>query len=74
MPTYSLVYHCRAIGGTLRAHPAECTGVGFFAEDGLPSPLAGPDIWVRHAFGSARGEITAVLFDVPRKPPWRSGA
>lgn len=72
VPTYSLVYHCRAVGGTLRAHPVECTGVGFFAEDDLPSPLAGPDIWVRHAFGSARGEVTSVLFDAPREPLWRS--
>ena len=74
VPTYSLVYHCRALGGTLRAHPVECTGVGFFAEDDLPSPLAGPDIWVRHAFGSVRGEVDGVLFDMPRDPPWRSGA
>ena len=72
VPTYSLVYHCRATGGTLRAHPVECTGVGFFAEDDLPSPLAGPDIWVRHAFASARGEVTSVLFDPPRTPPWRA--
>ena len=72
VPTYSLVYHCRALGGTLRAHPVECTGVGFFAEDDLPSPLAGPDIWVRHAFGSVRGEVNDVLFDMPRDPPWQS--
>ncbi|MCY3926201.1 MAG: NUDIX hydrolase N-terminal domain-containing protein [bacterium] len=74
VPAYSLVYHCRAVGGTLRAHPVECTSVGFFAEDDLPSPLAGPDIWVRHAFGSARGEVTAVLFDAPRTPFWRQNA
>ena len=70
VPTYSLVYHCRALGGTLRAHPAECTGVGFFAEDEMPAPLAGPDIWVRHAFDSVRGDATGVLFDAPRTPPW----
>ena len=72
VPTYSLVYHCRALGGTLQAHPVECTGVGFFAEDDLPAPLAGPDIWVRHAFESVRGETDDVLFDAPRVPPWHS--
>ncbi|MXZ31251.1 MAG: NUDIX domain-containing protein [Acidimicrobiia bacterium] len=72
VPTYSLVYHCRAVGGELRAHPVECTGVGFFAQDGLPSPLAGPDIWVEHAFGSVRGDVAGVLFDAPREPLWRA--
>ncbi len=72
VPTYSLVYHCRSLGGTLQAHPVECTGVGFFSEDDLPAPLAGPDIWVRHAFDSVRGEAEDVLFDAPRTPPWRS--
>ncbi|MCY3807587.1 MAG: NUDIX hydrolase N-terminal domain-containing protein [bacterium] len=72
VPTYSLVYHCRALGGELRAHPVECTGVGFFSQDDLPSPLAGPDIWVEHAFSSVRGEVTDVLFDAPREPLWRA--
>lgn len=72
VPTYSLVYLCRATGGTLRAHPVETTGAGFFAEDALPSPLAGPDIWVRHAFGSVRGETSVVIFDAPREPLWRT--
>ena len=72
VPTYSLVYHCRAVGGELRAHPVECTGVGFFSQDDLPSPLAGPDIWADHAFSSVRGEVTSVLFDAPREPLWRA--
>ena len=72
VPTYSLVYHCRALGGELQAHPVECTGVGFFAQDDLPSPLAGPDIWVEHAFNSVRGSATGVLFDAPREPIWRA--
>ncbi len=73
VPTYSLVYLCRAIGGSLRPHPVETTGVGFFAEDDLPAPLAGPDIWARHAFSSIRGDATTVLFDAPRTPLWRPG-
>ena len=31
MPLYSLVFHCRAIGGDLAAHPLETTDVGLFA-------------------------------------------
>ena len=45
VPLYSLVFHCRALGGTLRAHPLECADVGWFAADtspGLwPAPSAG---------------------------------
>src|SRR3954451_1413360 len=28
IPLYSLVFHCRAVGGTLQAHPLECRDVG----------------------------------------------
>src|SRR5262249_54076752 len=43
VPLYSLVFHCRAIGGDLEAHPLECADVGWFAEDALPQPLASAD-------------------------------
>ena len=29
-PLYSLVFHCRAVGGELAAHPLECEDVGWF--------------------------------------------
>ncbi|MHB8328955.1 MAG: NUDIX hydrolase N-terminal domain-containing protein, partial [Acidimicrobiales bacterium] len=45
MPFYSLVFHCRAVGGELQAHPLECADVGWFAPDALPQPLAGADRW-----------------------------
>src|SRR3954449_1628153 len=41
VPLYSLVFHCRAVGGDLTAHPLETRGVGFFGRDELPEPLAG---------------------------------
>ncbi len=72
VPTYSLVYLCRATGGVLKAHELECTDVGFFGEDELPSPLAGPAFWSAHAFSSLKGESTDVLFDRPRSPVWGS--
>lgn len=71
IPLYSLVFHCRALGGDLAAHPLETAACGWFAEDGLPTPLAGADRWAAHAFAAIRGEAVDVLFDSPRVPPWR---
>ena len=72
IPLYSLVFHCRAVGGTLRRHPLECLDVGWFDEDNLPSPLASADRWSKQAFRAVRGEPVNVLFDPPRQPPWRA--
>jgi ADP-ribose pyrophosphatase YjhB (NUDIX family) len=71
IPLYSFVFHCRAIGGELKAHPLECRDVGFFAEDALPSPMVGQQLWAPHAFKVLRGEDEGMLFDAPRDPPWR---
>ena len=72
IPMYSLVWHCRAVGGALNAHPLECSDVGWFSEDNLPTPLAGADRWQDAAFAAIRGERRPVLFDRPRQPVWRS--
>jgi ADP-ribose pyrophosphatase YjhB (NUDIX family) len=71
IPLYSLVFHCKSLGGELRPHPLECADVGWFAEDSLPSPLAGADRWGPQAFAAIRGEPVEVLFDSPREPIWR---
>lgn len=71
VPTYSLVYLCKAVGGDLKVHELECTDAGFFSEEKLPSPLAGPKFWAAHAFASLKGESSEVLFDLPRSPVWR---
>ena len=71
VPLYSLVFHCRVVGGELRRHPLECTDVGWFAEGRLPDPLAGASRWTIPAFQAIRGEIVDVVFDRPRHPPWR---
>ncbi|MGH9283849.1 MAG: NUDIX hydrolase N-terminal domain-containing protein [Acidimicrobiales bacterium] len=68
IPLYSLVFHCRALGGTLAPHPLECLDVGWFTKDALPSPLAGVDRWGETAFAAIRGEPVEVLFDRPRPP------
>ncbi len=71
IPLYSLVFHCRAVGGELAAHPLECSDVGFFAEDDLPHPIAGADYWAESAFAAIRGQQMDVVYDRPRDPPWR---
>ena len=73
IPLYSLVFHCRATGGDLRAHPLECTDVGWFAKDALPERIAGADQWAEQAFAAIRGEPIEVLYDRPRQPPWQEG-
>jgi ADP-ribose pyrophosphatase YjhB (NUDIX family) len=72
IPMYLLLFHCRAIGGDLQAHPLECADVGWFAEDALPWPLAGFPRWGDLAFAAIRGEPIEPLFDEPRDKPWLS--
>jgi 8-oxo-dGTP pyrophosphatase MutT (NUDIX family) len=74
VPLYSLVFHCKALGGTLSPHPLECADVGWFAADNLPQPLAGAERWSNHVFAALRGEHLDVLFDRPRQPMWRGEA
>lgn len=72
VPLYSVVFHCRAVGGELKAHPLECADAGWFSADAMPEPLAGFDLWGDFAFAAVRGEHVETFFDVPRDPPWRS--
>src|SRR5712691_10892271 len=71
VPLYSLVFHCRMLGGELQGHPLETRQVGFFARDRLPQPLAGGARWVDTAFAAIEGETRPADFDEPRTPPWR---
>lgn len=71
LPMYSLLFHCRVIGGELKGHPLETRDVGFFSRDALPWPLAGAGRWLETAFAAIDGEPRACDFDMPRTPPWR---
>jgi ADP-ribose pyrophosphatase YjhB (NUDIX family) len=71
VPLYSLVFHCKALGGELKGHPLETRDVGWFSENELPQPLAGWERWAPHAFKAIRGEPVEVLFDPARQPVWR---
>jgi len=73
VPLYSLVFHCRMLGGELRGHPLETRSVGFFGRDSLPWPLAGGARWLDTAFAAITGEARPADFDAPRTPPWRGG-
>jgi len=71
VPLYSLVFHCRAIGGDLKAHPLETIDVGFFGRDELPDATAGFGQWGELAFAAIQGEQMDVIYDAPRDRPWR---
>jgi ADP-ribose pyrophosphatase YjhB (NUDIX family) len=71
LPLYSLVFHCRMVGGELAGHPLETRQVGFFPRDRLPQPLANQQRWADLAFRAIDGERFPADFDLPRNPPWR---
>lgn len=71
VPLYSLVFHCRAVGGELSHHPQECLDAGWFRPETLPSPLASRERWVDLAFDAIEGRPYSTSFDDPRGPVWR---
>ncbi|MEZ5260958.1 MAG: NUDIX hydrolase N-terminal domain-containing protein [Acidimicrobiia bacterium] len=73
VPLYSVVFLCRATGGTLAPHPLETRGAGFFAADALPEPLAGSGNLWELIFRAVRGEPYEVFYDEPRPEVWRQG-
>jgi ADP-ribose pyrophosphatase YjhB (NUDIX family) len=74
IPLYSLIFYCRALGGELQAHPLECSEVGWFSPDALPSPLVGVERWGETVFSAINGEVREVLYDRIRRPVWRGPA
>ena len=71
IPLYSIVFHCRAVGGTLSPHPEECLDAGWFGRDELPDPIVSFDRWGDHAFRAIEGLPVIADFDHPRDPVWR---
>jgi ADP-ribose pyrophosphatase YjhB (NUDIX family) len=72
IPLYSLVFHCRAVGGDLSAHPLETADVGWFDLDDLPERTAGTERWLPLARRALSGEPVDVVYDVPRDVTWRT--
>ena len=70
---YMLLFHCRAVGGSLEGHPLETSGVGWYAPDSLPDPTAGVGWWGQMAFAAINGAVGSASFDPPRPTVWRSG-
>jgi ADP-ribose pyrophosphatase YjhB (NUDIX family) len=71
VPLYSMLFHCKMLGGELVGHPLETRQVGFYPRDRLPQPLAGAHRWVDLAFAAIDGEQLPCSFDPPRSPTWR---
>jgi ADP-ribose pyrophosphatase YjhB (NUDIX family) len=68
---YMLLFHCRATGGSLAAHPLETSDVGWFDEGALPEATAGAQWWGPMAFEAIRGAEGPATFDDVRSPVWR---
>ncbi|HUX03559.1 MAG TPA: NUDIX hydrolase N-terminal domain-containing protein [Acidimicrobiales bacterium] len=73
IPLYSLLFFCRATGGSLNIHPLECTDAGWFSRDELPSPTLGAERWAEPIFAAIDGETRDVFYDDLRRPVWRGG-
>jgi hypothetical protein len=68
---YSIVFHCRMVGGKLKGHPLETSAVGFYGRAALPQPLAGAHRWLDLAFAAIDGKELPAWYDEPRSAPWR---
>ena len=71
VPLYSLVFLCRAVGGTLKPHALECLDVGWFGRDELPVDTLGSERWAPEIFAVIDGEQRDVFYDDLRRPVWR---
>ena len=68
---YLLLFHCRATGGTLAAHPLEVSDVGWYHRHSLPAGTVAADEWGPLAFSAIDGNSPSVMFDQPRADVWR---
>lgn len=71
VPLYSMLFLCRATGGSLKAHPLECKDVGWFSRDNLPSPMVRHEAWAKMAFDAIDGKVPPTHFDQVRSPFWK---
>ena len=71
IPLYSLLFFCRATGGSMKIHPLECTDAGWFTRDNLPTPTIGAERWAGPVFAAIDGENRDVFYDDLRRPVWR---
>jgi ADP-ribose pyrophosphatase YjhB (NUDIX family) len=74
VPLYSLVFLCRAVGGTLKPHELECLDAGWFGRDELPADTLGSERWAPEIFAVIDGETRDVFYDDIRRPVWRGEA
>ena len=70
IPLYSLIFFCRATGGSLKIHPLECTDAGWFTRDNLPKPTIGAERWAGPIFAAIDVERRDVFYYDLRQPVW----
>jgi ADP-ribose pyrophosphatase YjhB (NUDIX family) len=69
---YMLLFHCRAVGGSLNGHPLETADLGWFSRESLPTATAGAAWWGPMAFAAIDGAHLPAAFEPVREPIWRS--
>jgi ADP-ribose pyrophosphatase YjhB (NUDIX family) len=71
IPLYSLLFLCRAVGGTLTPHPLETLGAGWFKEGAFPDNTLGAQKWAPDIFAAMANPSHPVFYDTVRSPVWR---
>lgn len=71
VPLYSLLFHCKAVGGEINPHPLEVLDVGWYDLDALPGMTFGLERWGPIADAALRGEYLDTVYDAVRGPVWR---
>ena len=71
IPLYSLLFHCKAVGGNLNPHPLEVLDLGWYSLDQLPGMVFGVERWRAIAEAAIKGEYLDTAYDAIRGPVWR---
>ena len=71
IPLYSLLFHCKAVGGNLNPHPLEVLDLGWYSLDQLPGMVFGFERWRAIADAAIKGEYLDTAYDAIRGPVWR---
>jgi hypothetical protein len=56
VPLYSLLFYCRAVGGTLQPHPSSAATWGGSPATPCPRRWSGSERWGEHVFAALAGE------------------
>lgn len=71
IPLYSLLFHCKAVGGEFNPHPLEVLDLGWFSLDELPGRTFGLERWGPIADAAMKSKYLDTVYDAVRGPVWR---